>query len=293
MALKESKVRLYEDDENHYYVNEKNKRISGLTDLLKRHGLAPDYGNIPPWILKEAAHKGSVIHAECQMWDMAGIEPSTLDGIAYKDLELSVIANEFLVSYKDIVATKIDVILADYSVCDIKTTSKLNIEYVTWQCSIGAYMLEKQCNIKVPYIYLIHLRDGIAKVIQLERKTNEEIEQLLDAEEKGIILLPTVKEPSYELSTQLQKDIKKTLLLYDEMSKKIDKFREFLALEMERTGTTSIKSDSFSITYKKGGSRKVFDHKKCVEENPEMSIFYKNSDVKSSVIIKLNKDEND
>ena len=155
MALKESKVRLYEDGESHYYINENNKKISGVTDLLKRHGLAPDYDNIPPRILKEAAHRGSVIHAECQMWDMGGFEPSTLDGMAYKDLKLSVMANEFLVSYKDIVATKIDVILADYSVCDIKTTSKLNIEYVTWQCSIGAYMLEKQCNIRVHYIYLV------------------------------------------------------------------------------------------------------------------------------------------
>lgn len=66
---------------------------------------------------------------------------------------------------------------------DIKTTSKLDKEYVSWQLSVYADWFEAMNpDIPVKALYVVWLKDDKHKVIEVERKSHEEVEALLYGE---------------------------------------------------------------------------------------------------------------
>ena len=60
---------------------------------------------------------------------------------------------------------------------DIKTTYKLNKEYVQWQLSIYAHLFEKETNkgAKVSSIFAIWLRGTTHQIVELERIPDEKV----------------------------------------------------------------------------------------------------------------------
>ena len=132
----------------HSYVSKEGVPVMGLTSLLGKHKITKDISNISKVILNNAAERGTLIHQQCEDYDLLKKTPTHKWAIPYTTLNLKVLESEFLVSYKNIVATQIDKILEDFSVCDIKTSREVDIQGVTWQCSIGAYILEKQSTVR-------------------------------------------------------------------------------------------------------------------------------------------------
>ena len=128
----------------HVYTASDGHTLIGVTELMKRHGLSPDYGGISKDVLEKAAARGTAIHQLLQDYDdgKAVIEDENLK--AYKALGLKVHCSEYLVSDNDIVATFIDKVLDDCSLADVKSTSTVHRRPLEWQLSIGAYLFELQ-----------------------------------------------------------------------------------------------------------------------------------------------------
>ena len=45
------------------------KELPGVTTVLRRHGLMPDYSGIPDKVLEEAARKGTALHEAIESYD--------------------------------------------------------------------------------------------------------------------------------------------------------------------------------------------------------------------------------
>lgn len=179
-------VSFYEN--SHTYVTKDNKILTGVTTILSNTIFADKYSNIPQHILDNAAIYGTMVHAKCQEHDLFGgsdcIEIENYIKIKEEN-NLIPIDNEMLVSDNETVATMIDVVFKSTGnsvhLADIKTTSKLDESYLSWQLSICAWLFEMQNpDINVDKLFGIWLRKEKYKLIEVERKQNIEIEELLD-----------------------------------------------------------------------------------------------------------------
>ena len=196
MNLIENKE-VFFDSVSHSYTNADDELLMGVTELLHKHDLAPDLSGIPEKTLKAAAEKGTKIHEYLQSYEAGEMVPTSdlLDD--YKKLGLHHLASEFLVSDNELVASKIDMLYQSgpdsVIICDIKTTEKENVRYVTWQTSIYKYLLERQCpGVKVSDLYLLWADKKGEKLRgwrRLDPIPEEEIEKLFDCERNGLIYI--------------------------------------------------------------------------------------------------------
>ena len=177
------------DEFTHSYICG-DKLLIGVTTLMKKHGLSPDYGDVPEDVLAKAAARGTAIHQMLEDYDNGNpVQDDEAGNLkAYKDLGLKIDRSEYLVSDGDIVASFIDKVYEDCSLADVKSTATVHKRSVAWQLSIYAYLFEKMNpGKKVPHIYCIHVRDGKAKEIELNRIPDEQVEALFQAEREGRI----------------------------------------------------------------------------------------------------------
>ena len=215
MELYEEK-RVVFDDLTHTYELDGKKFLIGVTTLLKKHGLSPwEYASVPEDVLARAACRGTAVHRLLEDYDNGlPVTPYDVryleDGAlvlsksdfekafrAYKRLGLNVVASEYLVSDDEVVASSIDKVIAtdnpdEFILADIKTTSVVHTESVSWQLSIYAYLFERaNKGAKVVGLEVIHVRDGKAKVVEIQRRPDECVEALLLAEKEGRIYSDT------------------------------------------------------------------------------------------------------
>lgn len=196
MELK-TNTEVFFDRVSHTYTNADGELLMGVTELLAKHGLAPDLSGVPQNRLKEAAANGTAVHEYLQGYEAGEMVPTSdlLDD--YKKLGLRFLASEFLVSDNVMIASSIDMLYQSgpdsVIICDIKTSEKENVRYVTWQTSIYRYLLERQCpGVKVSAQYLLWADKKCEKLRawrELEQIPDEEIEKLLDCERNGLIYI--------------------------------------------------------------------------------------------------------
>lgn len=304
-GLIQSKV--FFDDLTHSYINEEGKFLLGVTSLMKKYGLSPDYSNIKEGVLENAAKRGTEAHELLERYDNGEAVEDTPMIRAYKELNLNVLCSEYLVSDNEVVASKIDKVLADYSLADVKTTSKLHIQSLRWQLSIYAYLFEKQNpTIKVPALYAIHIqKSGKVKMEQINRIDNETIEKLIDMERgKGDIMLEWAdleEDTITPLSTALSKKSIDTLYkmelelshLKDEIKAKEGKIKEYYATIygfMDENNFKKMGNENFEYTFVAPYSKNVLDTTALKADYPDIAKEYtKETLVKGSIRVKFNK----
>ena len=180
------------NQEGHTYLNtETGKYLKGITSTLV-HRVNPDkYAGIPDHILRAAADRGSKVHEEIELVETIGVAPTSQEGRNYLRLKeengLSFLQSEYTVSDLENYATNIDAIYeAEENVVDIadyKTTSKFDRESVSWQLSICAYFLElNNPHVKVRRLFGIWLRGEIAQLIEVDRRSDDEVRALIKAD---------------------------------------------------------------------------------------------------------------
>lgn len=163
------------------------QRLSGITSLLHRTLFADKYKGISSATLAKAAAYGHNIHEQIELVDTLGVEsdhPSVKDYCRIKEQNgLKTLANEYLVSDNIAYASSIDIVFDDLSLADIKTTSKLDYEYLSWQLSIYAYLFEMQNpGLKVPRLFAIWLpkpQYGKSMIAEIARKSRDAINVIL------------------------------------------------------------------------------------------------------------------
>lgn len=289
MKLTYSKVRF--DSDTHTYTLD-GKELSGITSLLDRQLFKDKYSGVPDEILQKAAERGTLIHQQCEMAD-EGFPVTSEEAINYMLLKqkynLRHEESEYLVSDNENYASCIDKVYRyddnTFFLGDIKTTYKLNKEYVQWQLSIYAHLFEKQNKgAKVSSIFAIWLRGTTHQLVELERIPDEKVERLLYCDSHGMQYtenLPVVTSEAEKLIIDIESQLKA-------LTKKKKAIQEAIMMAMVKAGSYSYKSDRISITRKTASTRKSFDKERFDKDYPNVYDNYiKESPVSESLLIKI------
>lgn len=210
-----------EEKTHTYFVDGEIASIS-ITELLRKHGLAPDYGSVSKAKLAERSEVGKEVHKDLEyVLNKAKYTPKTQQGKDFKrwvtkNIDCGV-GEQMLAYEKDgvIFAGTADVMafMKDGSlmVGDHKNTFAFHREYVSWQVSLLDYFarqLEEPVNGNnihwkgATKFYCFHYdtTNGKMKVIELDKVPDEEIEKLINCEIAG----ETYKRPVLVVDKDLQ-----------------------------------------------------------------------------------------
>lgn len=278
------------------------KQLSGITGIIKDY-LFPDmYKGVHERTLEAAAERGSSVHSQVQMI-INGFPPARTDrsveAFFDKMQGTEFIASEYLVSDLHHFASSIDIIDSRLNLYDIKTTDKLNREYLSWQLSIYAYLFELQNpTLKAGALYGCHLRDGKATLIQVERINSEIIADFLCAAADN---LPW-SNPLERIDDTLLKDQATQLARLAEIEDYLADFKarakamedekaqltEGLLDIMEQRNVKTYKTDRLTLTRIDAHTSPKFDSTTFKRDYPQMYERYvKESNVKRSLRIAI------
>lgn len=274
-------------EENHCYVTTDGRLLQGITGIISRMLFSDKYSNIPQHILDRAAAYGTKIHSACQANDMFDtsdcIEVENYSRIK-KDNGLIPADNEYLVSDNERIATMIDNVFraSDNSVHlgDIKTTSVLDIESLSWQLSICAYLFELQNpEINVDKLYGIWLRKDKYKLQEVGRIPNSTILSLIDAYFSG----EQFDNPLHkEISTPLE--VEELIAIDEEIAVLDERRKELLSIIQPTIESQQYKDDKVTISWIAPTSSIGFDSAKFKKENPELAERYKKQTAKAGYV---------
>lgn len=296
MATTLNSIPVVFNQEAHTYTNtETGESYKGITSTLIDKVFPDKYAAIPADILAKAAEHGSNVHADIELAESLGVPPATQEGKNYiklaKENGLVYLASEYTVSDLEHFATNIDCIYdvedGVVDIADFKTTSKLDRESVSWQLSICAYFLEKNNpEVKVRKLLAVWLRGDIAEVVEVYRRSNEGIEELINAylNNKPFVNKPFFPDYISENETSLCALAKKI----KEYTEEYEAIKAEVLAKMQEHGDKSFDTGNILITYVAPSSRESFDSKRFKEENAELyGKYMKASETKPSLKLTL------
>ena len=278
------------------------KQLSGITGIIKDY-LFPDmYKGVHERTLEAAAERGSTVHSQVQMiingFPTARTDRS-VEAFFDKMQGTEFIASEYLVSDLHHFASSIDIIDSRLNLYDIKTTDKLNREYLSWQLSIYAYLFELQNpTLKAGALFGCHLRDGKANLIQVERINSEIIADFLCAAADNLPWSNPLERIDDTLlkdqATQLARlaEIEDYLADFKARAKAMEdekaKLTEGLLDIMEQRNVKTYKTDRLTLTRIDAHTSPKFDSTTFKKDYPQMYERYvKESNVKRSLRIAI------
>lgn len=278
MTLIKNTTVLFDPFEHEYINLETGVKLQGVTSILGATIFKGKYANVSDEILTRAADRGSAIHEQIELLD-AGVEISHLPEVERyiqlkKQHNITSIANEFLVSDNERIATSIDMIDSEGNLYDHKTTYTLDTDYLSWQLSICAYLFEKQGN-KAGKLYAIWLPKAIekAKVVEVNRKSTEEIESLIEAYFSGNEYMPSIISDT-DAQIRILADIEEAIIsIQNEARYYEDKKKELLEgleKQMEANGVKTFETDRMKITRVLPSTSETIDTKKLKADYPDL-----------------------
>lgn len=233
------------DEKDHVYsVNGEIARVS-VTQLLRKHGLAPNYDGVNKQNLEYAAKQGTAVHKDLEdlvnAKNFLEYQPTTRQGEQFKNWAKEhlngAIAEQVLgLDYKSMyIAGTADLmaIMQDGSLmlADHKNTSVFHREYVTWQVSLLDYMARKLDGTILNgknftwkgatkfYCFHFNPKSKMMRVYPLTKIDDSEIERLLESEFNGEIY----QRPMLCIDEKLQKQVlmaEKRLIKIEQQNKK-------------------------------------------------------------------------
>lgn len=289
------------DADAHTYTLD-DKTLQGITGMLSRQLFPNKYADVPEFVLKRAAARGTSVHEEIQMAD-EGFAPAEKsvelqNYLLLKEREhLETLANEYLVSDEQHFASCIDLVFVNddgsVTLTDIKTTYAPDVEYVRWQLSIYARLFElMNPDVPIRELRLLWLRGEKIKYETVERVPSAEIDALLACEVKGEQYKSTIVETAEQYPAAFI-DAQRALVDVEQRYAAAKAEREALTAGlltlMQEYGIKSFKGDRITLTRRLGGVRETLDTTALRRDFPELCAEYtKRSETKESLTIKLN-----
>lgn len=280
---------IFDEVEHTYLLN--GKQLKGITGTLIPHAIGQKYADVPEHILAEKAKYGKWVHSEIEMF-LNGFEPSepTPEFLAFKNWileeDLGFEFAEFIVTDSENFATPIDGIDENYNLYDWKTTAVLDKESISWQLSICAYFSELMGN-KVNKLYAVHLRGNECTLHEIERKTNSEVQRLIECylkNEPYVSTLALSNEETlakiYELEkiiVEIESEAKRYKALKEQMS-------EFLTKQMEQSGVKTFETENIKVTRVLPSETITFDAKALLADMPELAEKYNKTSVRKGYL---------
>lgn len=284
-----------------YHLGE--KELGGVTPIIS--WLYPrTYEGIPEEVLMRAAEYGTMIHSKCQLADAIGAADLPIVERykeMMKDKGLVPIVHEYIVSDEENVASSIDIVCADGSLCDIKTTSKVHRENVALQLSIYAMLYEEQTGKDAGELYCIWLpkeQYGEPEIIRMPRISedvcrfiiseyvagNEPDEAREKVESLDLFGENTMKEDSDEMMREYMKldaECKR-------MAKRMDEIKGALLDSLQRYDMKTLSGEGYVVSRKAASIRRSVDSKKLSTEYPDVyEKVMKETKIGESIQIKL------
>ena len=287
------------DPEAHTYHTPEGVELQGITGMLHRQLFPDEYRDVPQHILDRAAQRGHTVHQLCELADDLGITPEEPDGLAYVRLrdEMGLVyrASEYLVSDNRRFASAIDKVYEEgddaFTLADVKTTYRLNEDYVRWQLSIYAYLFELQNpGARVVRLLALWVRDGRASAFPMERIPSNIVTSLLEAEAEGRqfvnpLSMPSTLPEKYRQMEQSIAEIDRQAWYWTERKKEL---MDGIMREMVSAGAYSWEGERIRLTRKKDGIRRSFDQKRLEKDHPDIYAAYvTESPVAGSVTLKI------
>lgn len=170
--------------ETHQYVVD-GVLVPSATTILRATVFADKYKDIPQYILDNAADFGNAIHEAVETGDGWHLDEQQYKVYQeyinlVKTANIRPVAHEQMIAYNYAYAGTYDMeAMIDGKLClvDIKTTYKLDIEYLSWQLTMYAMASGK----KYEKLYAIWLpKRGGAKLVEIPRKSNGDVLKLLE-----------------------------------------------------------------------------------------------------------------
>ena len=176
----------FDDDTHTYYFN--GKKCISVTQLLKKK-FPQMYDGINEEVLKAASEKGTWVHECIEMFEQYGLKNEDL--IEFNNYLLlksyyrfKVLENEIpivIVLGDIVIAGRLDMIIQDINdgvcICDIKSTSVLHYDYLSWQTSLYKLGFEQTYKDKyeISGLKAIHLKGRNRKYVSIKEIKNEEL----------------------------------------------------------------------------------------------------------------------
>ena len=157
-----------------------------------------EYASVPPAVLNNAAQRGTAVHKAIENYNNLGYDDGSEAVRNFKFLQkqygFEVLDSELpIVIFKDdmpIACGRLDMTMlmdGETGIADIKTVSALNKEKIAYQLNLYRIGLMQSYGVDAKFLKIIHLRDGIRKVIDSpinEGMTWELIDKYLEESEK-------------------------------------------------------------------------------------------------------------
>lgn len=157
-----------------------------------------DYASVPPAVLDNASKRGTAVHKAIENFNVSGYDDGSEAVRNFKFLQkqygFEVLDSELpIVIFKDdmpIACGRLDMTMlmdGETGIADIKTVSSLNKEKIAYQLNLYRIGLMQNYGVDAKFLKIIHLRDGIRKVIDSpvnEGMAWELIEKFLEEHEK-------------------------------------------------------------------------------------------------------------
>ena len=182
--------------ETHTYLYD-GLMLSSVTQILGAK-FRNDYASVPPAVLDNAAQRGTAVHKAIENYNNSGYDDGSEAVRNFKFLQkqygFEVLDSELpIVIFKDdmpIACGRLDMTMlmdGETGIADIKTVSALNKDKVAYQLNLYRIGLMQSYGVDAKFLKVIHLRDGIRKVIDCpvnEGMAWELIERYLEENEK-------------------------------------------------------------------------------------------------------------
>lgn len=292
MELVKSKVEF--DKSNHkYWLGE--KELRGITWILRKYVKPTKYEGIPEYVLQQAANKGSAIHEEIEL-HVNGFTPSVhskeFEAFLKGTESIKWIASEYTVSDNSDFASNIDLVDDKGNLYDIKTTSELDMELLSWQLSIYSYFYELQNKKASGQLYSIWLRGDSCKIVEVGKIDIAKVIDLLKCAKNDtewsnpIPQLVTLDNEKLAALRQIEMEIAKCEQKVKEYKVEQERIKEGLLEIMKAHNVKKYEGDLITLTYVAPSTRTSIDSKKLKEEQPAIYEQYsKMSEVKESLRI--------
>ena len=166
----------YLEDEHIYLVD--GVILPSITTILKDK-FGAKYDGIPEYILQRAAEKGTYMHSAIQNYEELGLEIDLLELENYiklkQEYKWKCISNEvpiiLFIDNKPVACGRLDMVYKigrKLGIMDFKRTSKLDVEYLTYQLNLYKIVYEQCYDKKVSELKGCHLRDKTHKVYEIQ-----------------------------------------------------------------------------------------------------------------------------
>ena len=307
----------FEEKDHVYSVNGDIASIS-VTELLAKHGLAPNYSGVDKKKLKESATSGKAVHKDLEnVLNEANYTPTTEQGKHFAEWvkeNLDCGIGEQMLGFEEdglIIAGTADIMAigkdGTYILADHKNTSAFYREYVSWQVSLLDFMARQLGNEKIndkalkwkgaTKFYCFHYdpKSGDMKVYELEKVPDEEIRRLITCEKNGEIYQRAILSVDKELQEKFEQA--EALVIAKEREFKAAEetakaLREELCKAFEEQGIKSWETDKVKVTYVAPIERLSVDSKKLKANYPIIfSECQKITKVKASIRVAIKGEE--